>query len=349
MVGRGEVWWERAPISRRTSRCGQHVARSSAPGRRDRAARPSLARHPDPQAAARRPDSDGRSRSARTTASSALVSASRWPSVTASMTARLRCSTLGHLLVDRLRGEQVVRRHGVVLADAVAAILGLVVARRRPVELEERDVGRAHERDALRRGLQRADDERRAVGALEVVDGGGARGEIVRRRARAPRPGSARPARAGPRGDARRRPAARPTRRSPRSRRSLRAACRARRGGAGSSAARAARRAAPRRPSPRASRRSSGCVRSQAMTSASASRYSAALSSSTGHAREALGRQLRQDVGLRAAHVAVRAKVPVQPVQRLGAAKAPPEAGAAAEVRRGGRRAAAARRCPSGG
>jgi len=51
-----------------------------------------------------------------------------------------------------------------------------------------------------------------------------------------------------------------------------------------------------------------------------------------GDAREALGRQLGQDIGLRAAHVAVRTQVPVQPVERLRTAKAPPETGAAAEV-----------------
>src|SRR5690349_23833693 len=54
-----------------------------------------------------------------------------------------------HVLVDRLGGEQVPRGHGVALADPVRAVLGLVVHRRAPLEIEERDVGGARERDAL--------------------------------------------------------------------------------------------------------------------------------------------------------------------------------------------------------
>ena len=50
------------------------------------------------------------------------------------------------------------------------AVLGLVVHRGRPLELEERDVRRARERDALRGDARRADDELRAVGPLERAD-----------------------------------------------------------------------------------------------------------------------------------------------------------------------------------
>ena len=64
-----------------------------------------------------------------------------------------------------------------MLADAVAAVLGLVVQRRRPLQLEERDVGGARQRDALRGDAGGADDQLRAVGLLERAD----------RRPRAPR------------------------------------------------------------------------------------------------------------------------------------------------------------------
>src|SRR3954468_22835900 len=51
--------------------------------------------------------------------------------------AALALDELGHRLVDRVRREQVPRGDGVALADAVAAVLGLVVERGRPLELQE--------------------------------------------------------------------------------------------------------------------------------------------------------------------------------------------------------------------
>src|SRR5437867_1904903 len=54
--------------------------------------------------------------------------------------AALACDKLSHRLVDRARGEQVPRSDRVALADAVQAVLRLVVHRRRPLQLEERDI-----------------------------------------------------------------------------------------------------------------------------------------------------------------------------------------------------------------
>ena len=70
------------------------------------------------------------------------------------------------------------------------------------------------------------------------------------------------------------------------------------------------------------SRRSSGCVRSQAMTSSSASRYSRSLVERDRHDDLALGRQLRQHLGLQPAHEAAPAQVPVQALLRQLAAEA---------------------------
>src|SRR5919198_109815 len=85
----------------------------------------------------------------------------------------------GHRLVDRVGRQQVPGGHGVALADAVAAVLGLVVQRRRPLELEEGDVRRARERDALSGHAGGADDELGALGILEGLDGGLALGDRV--------------------------------------------------------------------------------------------------------------------------------------------------------------------------
>ena len=168
-----------------------------------------------------------------TTASTRRSSSRTWPSVTASIRLRLRCEQLGHRLVDRVRRQQVPGGHGAVLADPVQPVLGLVVAGRRPVELEERDVRGARERDALRRGLQRAHDQLRAVLALERVHGALAVVGSSPPPGCGPRPGSA-PSRPSEwRCARRRRRAARPTPGSPRSRRARSAACRARRAGAG--------------------------------------------------------------------------------------------------------------------
>ena len=83
----------RSPARTRRSRPSPTATRSrrSSPARQ-RSTSPGCSADRRAQAAARSAD-PGRSRSAWTTASSALVSASRWPSVTASITARLRCST----------------------------------------------------------------------------------------------------------------------------------------------------------------------------------------------------------------------------------------------------------------
>ena len=62
-------------------------------------------------------------------------------------------------LVDRARGEQVGHVDGVLLADAMAAVLGLIVLGRRPVELQEDHVGGACQRQALAGDLDRADDQ----------------------------------------------------------------------------------------------------------------------------------------------------------------------------------------------
>ena len=62
---------------------------------------------------------------------------------------RLRASTSAICSSIDLGREQVPRGDGVALADAVHAVLGLVVHRRAPLEVEEGDVGGARERDAL--------------------------------------------------------------------------------------------------------------------------------------------------------------------------------------------------------
>ena len=99
---------------------------------------------------------------------------------------------LDHRLVDRLGGEQVPGGDGVVLADPVAAVLGLVVHRGRPLEVEERDVGRARQRDALAADAGGGDEQLRAVGLLERVHRRLALVDRVARRPGAARPGSAR-------------------------------------------------------------------------------------------------------------------------------------------------------------
>ncbi|MDP2710975.1 MAG: type II toxin-antitoxin system VapC family toxin [Solirubrobacteraceae bacterium] len=150
----------------------------------------------------------------------------------------------GHLLVDRLRREQVVRRHGILLADPMAAILGLVMARRRPVELDERDVRRAHEREArdaacIEQTISAGPSERwksstaaarREVVAAEHMRGAGEAGDQRLLDLAVMREHDERLTRRGEVLD--------PGDRGPQ-------LCRPRRAGAGSSAARAARRAAP--------------------------------------------------------------------------------------------------------
>src|SRR5690606_13337698 len=74
-------------------------------------------------------------------------------------------------LVDRLRRQQVPGGDRVVLADAVDAVLGLVVDRRGPLELQEADVRGARERDALGGDGGRADQQRGAAAGLERGDG----------------------------------------------------------------------------------------------------------------------------------------------------------------------------------
>ena len=106
-------------------------------------------------------------RSSRTTPSTRPSPSRVRPSVTAAMRPRLRLDEARHRLVDRVGGQQVPGGDRVALADAVAAVLGLVVHRRRPLELEEGDVRRARERDALGGDARRAHDELRAVGLLE--------------------------------------------------------------------------------------------------------------------------------------------------------------------------------------
>jgi hypothetical protein len=55
----------------------------------------------------------------------------------------------GDRLVDRAGGQQVPGVDCVLLADAMAAVLGLVVLGGRPVELKENDVGCLGKREAL--------------------------------------------------------------------------------------------------------------------------------------------------------------------------------------------------------
>ena len=79
--------------------------------------------------------------------------------MTAPITARLRSSSVAIVSSIVSRREQVPGVDRVLLADAVAAILGLVVLGGRPVELEESDVRGARQRDALAGDLDRADDQ----------------------------------------------------------------------------------------------------------------------------------------------------------------------------------------------
>ena len=95
-------------------------------------------------------------RSSRTTPSTSAVAVEAAPVGHRGDEAALALDQLGHRLVDRVGGEQVPGGDRVALADAVAAVLGLVVHRRRPLELEEGDVRRARERDALRGDARRA-------------------------------------------------------------------------------------------------------------------------------------------------------------------------------------------------
>ena len=121
-----------------------------------------------------------RRRAARRRRASTIPSPSRRrPSVTARDDAALALDQARHRLVDRVGGQQVPGRHGVVLADAVAAVLGLVVHRRGPLELQEGDVGGAGERDALGGHARRADDQRRPVRVLEGLHGRLARLHLV--------------------------------------------------------------------------------------------------------------------------------------------------------------------------
>ena len=133
--------------------------RADPQGRRRPPARPAPGprRRALAQATGRRWRKGSPSRSSRTTASTRPSPSRRRPSVTAATTPRLRCDQARHRLVDRVGGQQVPGGDGVALADAVAAVLGLVVHRGRPLELEEGDVRRARERDALarRRGWRR--------------------------------------------------------------------------------------------------------------------------------------------------------------------------------------------------
>ena len=95
---------------------------------------------------------------------------SRRPSVTApTMPA---CAWSSSAIVSSIvsGGEQVPGGDRVVLADAVAAVLGLVVRGGRPLELEERDVRRARERDAVAGGERRADEQLRPQPGLELLD-----------------------------------------------------------------------------------------------------------------------------------------------------------------------------------
>src|SRR5947209_18473416 len=75
----------------------------------------------------------------------------------------------GHRLIDRLRGQQVPGGDRVPLADPVTAVLGLVVDRRGPLELQEAHVRGSGESDALCGDPGGADDQRRAGGILEAA------------------------------------------------------------------------------------------------------------------------------------------------------------------------------------
>ena len=189
----------------------------------------------------------------------------------------------GHRLVDRVCGEQVPGRDGVALADAVAAVLGLVVHRGRPLQLEERDVGRARQRDALPGDARRSDQQLRPAGLLEGPHRGLARGDASRGRGGAAASGKRSQDRllhldvaredderlAGGQEvvDPGQRRVQLAARGQALQRAELRQALGAQRRG---DAARSS------------SERSSGCSRSHAMTSSSARRYSRSLSSATG-------------------------------------------------------------------
>ena len=274
---------------------------------------------PDPRGprqapTARRCSNGSPSRSSRTTAST-----SPSPPTVAAVGDRgdVRALALDqprHRLVDRVGGEQVPGGDGVALADPVAAVLGLVVHRGGPLELEERDVGRAGERDPLGRNPGRADDQLRAARILEGGDRGLAIVERVAAEQVQRRPGSARARPAAPRRGARTRPAVRPRRGSRRSRRAPAASLprAARRCSVPSCARRSARRVAAIRAL--SSDRSSGWVRSHSITSRSASRYSDSLVSAHRHDDLALGGQLRQHLGLQPPDEAAPAQMPVQPL-----------------------------------
>ena len=246
-------------------------------------------------------------------------------------------------LVDRLGGEQVVGVDGVALADPVAAILGLVVLGRGPVELQERDVRGTGQRQALAGDLDRADDQlvAAAVGSWKQPARARARRGCRRRGCGAPR-GSARARRAGSRGGARTRPAARPRSRSRGSRPAPRAACRAPRAASGRSGARGVRRAGPPRPSRRA--RAGRAAGSQPGHEVALGQPVLGLVVELdGTTERVFGRQLGQHVGLQPAHEAARAQVPVQAQVGVGAAEALAELRPRSRTPRAGRGSAAAR------
>jgi hypothetical protein len=62
-------------------------------------------------------------------------------------------------LIDRAGGEQVVGIDRILLADAVATVLSLIVLGGGPRELEEDDVRGARQREAVAGDLDRADDQ----------------------------------------------------------------------------------------------------------------------------------------------------------------------------------------------
>ena len=230
------------------------------------------------------------------------------------------------------------------------AVLGLVVHRRAPLEVQEGDVGRAGERDALAGDARRADDQLRAVGVLEGLDGGVALGRPCRRRRRAARPGSAATTISwisrwrgeddqrllGLPGSRRSRPAPAPSLPRAASRRSVL-----------SCASRSARSVAWTLAS--SSESSSGCSCSQATTSRSASRYSLLVLQRDRHDHLALLRQLRQHVLLQPPHEAGAAQVPVDALLGARALEAALEARAASRTPPAGRGSAAARSARPGG
>ena len=235
--------------------------------------------------------------------------------MTASTRPRLRAISARHRLVDRAGGEQVPGGDGVALADAVAAVLGLVVHRRGPLELEERDVGRARERDALG-----GDAGARRRSAAAVGPPG------TRRRSPRAHRSSLCPAGAARRGKRSITACctstwrAKTTSGSPRGEEVVdpgqraRAACRAPPAAAACRAARAAAARSVAAIFAFSSERSSGCSRSQAITSSSASRYSRSLSSATGTTTWRLSGSCGSTSHLRPAHEAAAAQVPVQPL-----------------------------------